>query len=186
MQRDFGGTALVSSLLALHKPRTLLNFAADSNVNRSIHGPGEFTHTNIVGTFNLLECLRASYPTYKLPVLTTNCRANCRDLEAGRVGEAYNISGWNNKPNLDYVRTMCAPLDKLKPRTDGKACKEQITYVTARPGHDRRYNIDARKIEQELTWKPADTFDTGSRKTVQWYLDHPDSVAKQYSAGALA
>ena len=106
-----------------------------------------------------------------------------RVLEAGRVGEVYNVGGWNEKPNLDIVHTVCALLDELKPRTDGKPYQDQITYVTDRPGHDRRYAIDARKIEQQLGWKPAETFETGIRKTVQWYLDNPDWVGNVLSGG---
>ncbi len=285
---DFGDVALVTQLLELHKPRAVLNFAAESHVDRSIHGPGEFVQTNIVGTFNLLECVRAYWGglgeddksafrflhvstdevygslaktdpafteenkyepnspysaskaasdhlvrayhhTYGLPVLTTNCSNNygpfhfpekliplmivnaqagkplpvygdgqqirdwlyvkdhCsairRVLEAGSVGDVYNVGGWNEKPNLDIVHTVCALLDELKPRADGKLYKEQITYVTDRPGHDRRYAIDARKIEQQLGWKPAETFESGIRKTVQWYLENPEWVANVQSGG---
>ena len=290
VQGDIGDTALVSQLLARHQPRAVINFAAESHVDRSIHGPGEFIQTNIVGTFNLLESVRgywsglpqdhrdggvaptkgsfrflhvstdevygslkkddpaftetshiepnspysaskaasdhlvrAWHHTYGLPVLTTNCSNNygpyhfpekliplmivnalagkalpvygdgqqirdwlyvkdhCsairRVLEAGRLGEIYNVGGWNEKANLDIVHTVCALLDELRPRSDGQPYKNQITYVTDRPGHDRRYAIDARKLERELGWKPAETFDSGIRKTVQWYLDHPDWVA---------
>jgi dTDP-glucose 4,6-dehydratase len=260
----------------------VLNFAAESHVDRSIHGPGDFIQTNVVGTFNLLESVRAywsSLPepeklafrflhvstdevygtlsaedppfaetnpfepnspyaaskassdhlvrawhhTYGLPVLTTNCSNNygpfhfpekliplvilnalngkplpiygdgqqvrdwlfvkdhctaiARVLEAGRVGETYNIGGWNEKANIDVVKTICARLDQLRPRADGKPYAEQITYVKDRPGHDRRYAIDARKIERELGWKPEETFETGIEKTVQWYLDNPKWVA---------
>jgi hypothetical protein len=101
------------------------------------------------------------------------------------VGETYNVGGWNEKPNIDIVNTVCALLDELRPRADGQSYRSQITYVKDRPGHDRRYAIDARKIERELGWKPAETFDTGIRKTVQWYLDHPDWVA-QVQSGATA
>jgi dTDP-glucose 4,6-dehydratase len=285
---DFGDAALVADLLTRYQPRAVLNFAAESHVDRSIHGPADFIYTNIVGTFNLLEnvraywgglpaeakaafrflhvstdevygslangeaaftethryepnspysaskaasdhLVRAYHHTYGLPVLTTNCSNNygpfhfpekliplmivnaqagkplpvygdgqqirdwlyvkdhCsairRVLEAGRLGEVYNVGGWNEKPNLDIVHTVCALLDELKPRADGKPYQEQITYVTDRPGHDRRYAIDARKIEQELRWKPAETFETGIRKTVQWYLDNPDWVANVLSGG---
>ncbi len=274
---DIGDRALVSKLLAEHKPRAVLNFAAESHVDRSIHGPGDFIETNVVGTFNLLESVRAYWQdlpspdkeafrflhvstdevygtllptdppfaetknyepnspysaskaasdhlvrawhhTYGLPVLTTNCsnnygpyhfpekliplvllnamagkplpiygdgqqvrdwlyvedhcRAIARVLEAGKVGETYNIGGWNEKPNLEVVNTLCAVLDELQPRADGKRYAEQITYVKDRPGHDRRYAIDARKIERDLGWKPQETFETGIRKTVQWYLSN--------------
>ena len=288
VQGDIGDAALVSALLTQHQPRAVLNFAAESHVDRSIHGPGEFIQTNIMGTFQLLESVRAYWGeltpetkaafrllhvstdevygslaktepaftethryepnspysaskaasdhlvrayhhTYGLPVLTTNCSNNygpfhfpekliplmivnaqagkplpvygdgqqirdwlyvtdhCsairRVLEAGQVGEVYNVGGWNEKPNLDIVHTVCALLDELKPRADGQPYQNQITYVTDRPGHDRRYAIDARKLEQELGWKPAETFETGIRKTVQWYLDHPDWVANVLSGG---
>ena len=110
-----------------------------------------------------------------------HCSAICRVLAAGTPGETYNIGGWNEKANLDIVHTVCALLDELKPRADGKPYRDQISYVTDRPGHDRRYAIDARKIERELGWRPAETFDTGIRKTVQWYLDHPSWVANVQS-----
>ena len=279
VQGDIGDANLIKSLLTQHKPRAVVNFAAESHVDRSILGPGEFIQTNIVGTFNLLEAVRAHWGglepdakadfrflhvstdevygslsktdpafsetnryepnspysaskaasdhlvrayhhTYGMPVLTTNCSNNygpyhfpeklipliivnaqagkplpvygdgqqirdwlyvkdhCsairRVLDAGRLGETYNVGGWNEKPNLEIVHTVCALLDELKPRADGKPYKDQITYVTDRPGHDRRYAIDAGKIEKELGWKPAETFDTGIRKTVQWYLANPD------------
>ena len=291
VQGDIGDAALVSRLLAEHQPRAVVNFAAESHVDRSIHGPGDFIETNIVGTFNLLEAVRgywsalsdvgdraqgraptketfrflhvstdevygslaksdpaftethryepnspysaskaasdhlvrAWHHTYGLPVLTTNCSNNygpyhfpekliplmivnalagkplpvygdgmqirdwlyvkdhCsairRVLEAGRLGEVYNVGGWNEKPNIEIVKTVCALLDELRPRTDGKPYAEQISYVTDRPGHDRRYAIDARKLEAELGWKPAETFDTGIRKTVEWYLAIPDWVS---------
>jgi dTDP-glucose 4,6-dehydratase len=101
-----------------------------------------------------------------------HCRAIVRVLETGKVGETYNIGGWNEKPNLEVVQTLCSVLDELQPRADGNGYAEQITYVKDRPGHDRRYAIDARKIERDLGWKPQETFDTGIRKTVQWYLDN--------------
>ena len=105
-----------------------------------------------------------------------HCRAIVRVLESGRVGETYNIGGWNEMANIDVVKTICARLDVLRPRADGKPYAEQITYVADRPGHDRRYAIDARKIEGELGWKPQETFESGIQKTVQWYLDHPQWV----------
>ena len=298
VQGDIGDSALVSRLLAEHRPRAVVNFAAESHVDRSIHGPGEFIQTNIVGTFNLLEAVRgfwgdlpateksafrflhvstdevygslakgdaaftethryepnspysaskaasdhlvrAWHHTYGLPVLTTNCSNNygpyhfpekliplmivnalagkplpvygdgmqirdwlyvkdhCsairRVLEAGRLGEVYNVGGWNEKPNIEIVQTICKLLDEMRPKADGSYAS-QITYVTDRPGHDRRYAIDARKLEAELGWKPAETFETGIRKTVEWYLANPEWVAhvqsgayrewvqKQYSA----
>jgi len=288
VQGDIGDSALLTRLLQEHQPWAVLNFAAESHVDRSIHGPGEFIQTNIVGTFHLLESVRAYWGalptnakaafrflhvstdevygslsktdpafaetnryepnspysaskaasdhlvrayhhTYGLPVLTTNCSNNygpyhfpekliplmivnaqagkplpvygdgqqirdwlyvkdhCsairRVLEAGVLGETYNVGGWNEKPNLDIVNTVCALLDELKPRADGKPYKEQITYVTDRPGHDRRYAIDARKIEQQLGWKPAETFESGIRKTVQWYMDNPQWVDNVLSGG---
>ena len=281
VQGDIGDAALVGQLLAQHQPRAIGNFAAESHVDRSIHGPADFVQTNVVGTFNLLESVRgywsalpadqkaafrflhvstdevygslapdapafteqhtyepnspysaskaasdhlvrAWHHTYGLPVLTTNCSNNygpfhfpekliplmivnalagknlpvygdgqqvrdwlyvkdhCsairRVLQAGVPGETYNVGGWNEKPNLDIVHTVCALLDELSPRADGASYKGQISFVTDRPGHDRRYAIDARKIERELGWKPAETFDTGIRKTVQWYLAHGDWV----------
>ena len=281
VQGDIGDTTLLGELLARHQPRAVVNFAAESHVDRSIHGPADFVQTNVVGTFNLLESVRgywsalpadqkaafrflhvstdevygslapdapafteehtyepnspysaskaasdhlvrAWHHTYGLPVLTTNCSNNygpfhfpekliplmivnalagknlpvygdgqqvrdwlyvkdhCsairRVLEAGVPGETYNVGGWNEKPNLDIVHTVCALLDELSPRADGASYKGQISFVTDRPGHDRRYAIDARKIERALGWKPAETFETGIRKTVQWYLAHGDWV----------
>jgi dTDP-glucose 4,6-dehydratase len=286
VQGDIGDQTMVEELLARHQPRAVINFAAESHVDRSIHAPGTFIETNVVGTFRLLEAVRAYWSqlqgagkegfrflhvstdevygslaakdpafseenkyepnspysaskaasdhlvrayhhTYGLPVLTTNCSNNygpyhfpekliplmivnalagkplpvygdgqqirdwlyvtdhCsairRVLEAGRVGETYNVGGWNEKPNLEIVHTVCALLDALQPKAGGASYKEQITFVKDRPGHDRRYAIDARKLERELGWKPAETFETGIRKTVQWYLAHGDWVQRVQS-----
>jgi dTDP-glucose 4,6-dehydratase len=275
---DIGDQALVTKLLNEHQPRAIVNFAAESHVDRSIHGPAEFVQTNIVGTFNLLECartywntldeskkatfrfhhvstdevygslsasdpaftetnpyepnspysaskaasdhlVRAWFHTYGFPVITTNCSNNygpyhfpekliplvilnalngkplpiygdgqqIRDwlyvgdhcsairevLAKGKLGETYNIGGWNEKANIEVVKTICSILDQLKPRADGQSYAEQISFVTDRPGHDRRYAIDASKVKRELGWKPKETFDSGIKKTVQWYLDNP-------------
>ncbi|EPD43926.1 MULTISPECIES: dTDP-glucose 4,6-dehydratase [Delftia] len=303
VQADIGDGEVLARLLAEHQPRAVVNFAAESHVDRSIHGPEDFIQTNVVGTFRLLEAVRgywsaldaeakaafrflhvstdevygslapaapaftedhnyepnspysaskaasdhlvrAWHHTYGLPVLTTNCsnnygplhfpekliplmivnalagkplpiygdgmqvrdwlyvRDHCsairRVLEAGKLGETYNVGGWNEKPNVEIVNTVCALLDELRPKADGTSYAAQITYVKDRPGHDRRYAIDARKLERELGWKPAETFETGIRKTVQWYLDNPEWVAdvqsgayrewvsRQYTEGAGA
>jgi dTDP-glucose 4,6-dehydratase len=287
VQGDIGDRALLDKLFAEHRPRAVLHFAAESHVDRSIHGPGEFMRTNVQGTFTLLEAARAfwgglnsdessafrllhvstdevygslapgepafteTHPyepnspysaskaasdhlvrawhhTYGLPVLTTNCsnnygpyhfpekliplmivnalagkplpvygdgmqvrdwlyvRDHCSAIRAvlaqGRVGETYNVGGWNEKPNIEIVKTICALLDELRPSADGSYAR-LISYVTDRPGHDRRYAIDARKIERELGWRPAETFDSGIRKTVQWYLDNAQWVADVQSGG---
>ena len=288
VQGDIGDQTLVPQLLATHRPRAILNFAAESHVDRSIHGPGEFIQTNIVGTFHLLEAardywmqledaekanfrflhvstdevygtltasdapfteqnryepnspysaskaasdhlVRAWHHTYGLPVLTTNCSNNygpyhfpeklipltitnalagkplpiygdglqvrdwlyvgdhCsgirRVLEAGTIGETYNIGGWNEQTNISIVQKICALLDERRPRADGTSYATQITHVKDRPGHDRRYAIDARKIEQQLGWRPAETFETGIRKTVDWYLENAEWVT-QVQSGA--
>jgi len=281
VQGDIGDVVLIEKLLREHPIRAVVNFAAESHVDRSIHGPGEFIHTNVVGTFHLLESVRAYWTnlaepqkasfrflhvstdevygslsptdpafsetnpyepnspysaskaasdhlvrawhhTYGLPVLTTNCSNNygpyhfpekliplvilnalngkplpiygdgqqvrdwlyvkdhCsairRVLEAGRLGETYNVGGWNEKANLEVVKTICSILDGLRPKPSGQYA-DQITFVTDRPGHDRRYAIDASKLERELGWKPAETFESGIAKTVQWYLEHPEWIA---------
>ena len=298
VQGDITDRALLDRLLAEHRPRAIVHFAAESHVDRSIHGPGDFIRTNVNGTFTLLEAARAHwlsldadakaafrfhhvstdevygslsptapaftethpyepnspysaskaasdhlvrawFHTYGLPVVTTNCSNNygpyhfpekliplmivnalagkplpvygdgqqVRDwlyvkdlcsairevLARGRLGETYNVGGWNEKPNLEIVHTVCALLDELRPDPAG-SYKRLITFVTDRPGHDRRYAIDARKLERELGWKPAETFETGIRKTVQWYLaneawvanvqsgSYRDWVSKQYGA----
>jgi len=282
---DICDRALIDRLLAEHRPRAIVHFAAESHVDRSIHGPGAFMRTNVEGTFTLLEAargywsaldadaksafrfhhvstdevygslkaddppfaetnayepnspysaskaasdhlVRAWHHTYGLPVVTTNCSNNygpwhfpekliplmivnalagkplpvygdgqqIRDwlfvtdhcsairavLDSGRLGETYNIGGWNEKANIDIVKSVCALLDELRPSSEGPYAR-LITYVTDRPGHDRRYAIDARKIERELGWRPAETLETGIRKTVQWYIDHPDWVARVQS-----
>jgi len=282
VQGDIGDADLTTRLLERYEPRAVINFAAESHVDRSIHGPGDFIQTNVLGTFRLLEAVRgfwsalsdnkksafrflqvstdevygsllpsspafaeshryepnspyraskaasdhmvrAWYHTYGLPVLTTNCSNNygpyhfpekliplmivntfagkalpvygdgmqirdwlyvkdhCsairRVLQDGRLGEVYNVGGRNEKPNIEIVNTVCALLDELRQRADGQPYATQIRYVTDRPGRDRRYAIDARKLEAELGWKPAETFKSGIQKTVQWYLDNPDWVS---------
>ncbi len=285
---DICDRELVNQLIATHKPRAIVHFAAESHVDRSIHGPGDFIRTNVDGTFSLLEAaraycaglsdtdknnfrflhvstdevfgtlsptdppfsettpyapnspysaskaasdhlVRAWHHTYGLPVLTSNCSNNygplqfpeklvplmianalagkslpiygdgqqvrdwlyvgdhCsairRILTDGKPGETYNIGGWNEKANIDVVHTLCDLLDELAP---GKqSYRQQITYVTDRPGHDRRYAIDARKTERELGWRPSETFETGMRKTVQWYLANQEWVRKIQSGDYL-
>jgi len=295
---DIRDQELLTRLLREHQPSAIVNFAAESHVDRSIHGPAEFVQTNVMGTFNLLECaraywnelqedqrtnfrfhhvstdevygslsveapaftethpyepnspysaskaasdhlVRAWFRTYGFPVVTTNCSNNygpyhfpekliplvilnainnkplpiygdgqqvrdwlyvgdhCSAIRAvlakGRLGQTYNIGGCNEKTNIEVVKTICQILNDIQPRSDGKSYTEQIIFVKDRPGHDRRYAINAGKIEQELDWRPAETFDTGIRKTVQWYLDNPiwvegvvsgsyrDWLKKQYS-----
>ena len=277
VQGNIGDRDLVSNLLKKYQIRAVVNFAAESHVDRSIRGPGDFIETNIVGTYHLLESVRsywndldeatkkafrflnvstdevygsldenapaftehhpyepnspysaskaasdhlvrAWFHTYELPVLTTNCSNNygpyhfpekliplsilnalndkplpiygdgqqIRDwlyvkdhcsairevLEQGRIGDTYNVGGWNEKTNLEVVKTLCGILDELKPKADGSKYENQITYVKDRPGHDRRYAIDASKLERELRWRPQETFETGLRKTVLWYLEN--------------
>jgi dTDP-glucose 4,6-dehydratase len=279
---DICDTALLKSVIARHRPRAILHFAAESHVDRSIHGPAAFIETNVVGTFSLLEetrawwqslagakrdgfrflhvstdevygslgpqdpafsettpyapnspysaskassdhLVRAYHHTYGLPVLTTNCSnnygpyqfpekliplmvlnalrgkplpvygdgRNIRDwlyvgdhcsairavLKRGRPGEVYNIGGASERANIEVVETICAILDRLKPRQDGKKYSTLVSYVKDRPGHDRRYAIDARKISSEIGWKPAETFDSGMQKTVNWYLQNPRWIA---------
>ena len=288
VQGDIADQNLLSQLLRNYTPRAIIHFAAESHVDRSIHGPADFVQTNIVGTFQLLEAVRAFWQvlpeeqknqfrflhvstdevygslcatdpaftevsqyqpnspysaskaasdhlvrayhhTYGLPVLTTNCSNNygqfqfpeklipliinnalslkplpiygdgqqvrdwlyvqdhCRGiervLESGRLGETYNIGGWNEKTNLEVVYTVCDLLDSLKPKADGTSYRTQIDFVKDRPGHDRRYAINATKIEQELGWKPEESFETGIRKTIEWYLTHSDWI-EQVNSGA--
>ena len=278
---DICDRAAIDRLLATHRPRAIVHFAAESHVDRSILGPEEFVRTNIIGTFTLLEAARAfwdsldteakskfrflhvstdevygsllmedapfaeTHPyqpnspysaskagsdhlvrsyfhTYGLPVLTTNCSnnygpfqfpeklipltianalagkplpvygdgLNVRDwlyvadhcsairrvLEDGRVGETYNVGGNSEMPNIDIVRRVCALVDELRPDPAGPR-ERLITFVKDRPGHDRRYAIDAAKIAAELGWQPAETFESGIRKTVAWYLDNQEWVA---------
>ena len=279
---DISDSNLVADLLKKYQPRAIINFAAESHVDRSIHGPDDFIQTNIIGTYKLLEearsffnilsednkkqfrflhvstdevygtlssndpafkeinqyepnspysaskassdhLVRAWHHTYGLPVLTTNCSNNygpyhfpekliplciskalqgqdlpiygdgqqirdwlfvvdhCKGiatvLEKGVIGETYNIGGWNEKANLEVVHKLCDLLDDLKPREDAKSYREQISFVKDRPGHDQRYAIDATKISNDLGWKPEETFESGIRKTVKWYLDNQEWVS---------
>ena len=285
VQGDICDGEKLAALFAEHQPRAILHFAAESHVDRSIHGPAAFVTTNVNGTFTLLEAaraywntldadkkaafrflhvstdevygtlsaedppftettayapnspysaskaasdhlVRAYHHTYGMPVLTTNCSNNygayhfpeklipliitnaragkdlpvygdgqqvrdwlyvtdhCaairRVLESGRLGETYNVGGWNEQTNLSVVHTICDLLDELQPKANG-SYRDQIKHITDRPGHDRRYAIDARKIERELGWKPAETFETGLRKTVEWYLANDAWVAQVQS-----
>ena len=282
IQGDIGNKELVPRLLQQYQPEGVINFAAESHVDRSIDGPAAFIETNIVGTFSLLESVRsywekllptqqekfrflhvstdevfgtlqkeavpftethlyqpnspysaskaasdhlvrAWYHTYGLPVLTTNCSNNygpyhfpeklipliivhalegknlpiygdgqqirdwlyvkdhcaaiCCVLNKGRVGETYNIGGWNEKTNIEVVTLICERLDQLKPKSDGSSYKEQIVFVKDRPGHDKRYAIDASKIERELGWRPQETFESGIHKTIEWYLANTEWVS---------
>jgi len=281
-QEDIANTQAIDQLLKDYKPRFIINFAAESHVDRSIHSPEEFIKTNIVGTFHLLESIRnywkdmstkeknnfrflhistdevygslessappftethrynpnspysaskaasdhlvrAYYKTYSIPVLTTNCSNNygpyqfpeklipltihnalqikdipiygdgqqIRDwlyvgdhcsairhiLKEGNVGDMYNVGGYNEMTNLEVVNTICEILDELQPRLDTDSYKSLIKFVKDRPGHDRRYAINANKIEKNLDWKPTETIETGFQKTVQWYLNNQDWVA---------
>lgn len=291
IQGDISDQQLVKKLLTEHTPRAIINFAAESHVDRSIDGPAAFIQTNMVGTFRLLDStlqywsnlsdiekkqdfrflhistdevygslqpqapafsesnryepnspysaskassdhlVRAYHHTYGLPTLTTNCSNNygpyqfpeklipliihnalagkplpiygdglqirdwlyvsdhcsaiCRVLEAGKVGEVYNIGGLNEKANIEIVHTLCDILDELRPRGtengETSSYRDLISHVKDRPGHDRRYAIDAKKIEQELDWRPSETFETGIRKTVSWYLDNQEWVGQVIS-----
>lgn len=292
IEGDIGNRELVSRLLEEHRPRAVVNFAAESHVDRSIDSAGEFIQTNVVGLFNLLEAVRAYwgqlpvtgdgatrdsfrflqvstdevygslgpddpafaetnpyqpnspysaskaagdhlvrawYHTYGLPTLTTNCsnnygpyqfpekliplailnalagkaipiygdgqqvrdwlfvedhcRAIIRALAAGRVGEVYNIGGRAEKKNIDVIHTLCHLLDEVRPRAGGGSYREQIAFVKDRPGHDRRYAIDSRRISTELGWKPAETFESGLGRTVRWYLENPEWIEGVQSGG---
>ena len=281
VQGDITDKQQLAGLLQEHRPRAIINFAAESHVDRSIDGPEEFVQTNVVGTFRLLEAalgyyrslsedeasafrflhvstdevygsleptdpafceekksepnspysaskaasdhfVRAYHHTYGLPVLTTNCSNNygpyhfpekliplvihnalsgkplpiygdgqqvrdwlyvkdhCaairRVLEAGTPGETYNVGGCNEKTNLQVVTTLCDILDQESPRADGQSYRDAVVFIKDRPGHDRRYAVDASKICRELGWSPAETFESGIRKTVRWYLDNQDWV----------
>lgn len=282
IQGDIGDRTLISRLLAEHRPDAIVNFAAESHVDRSIDGPAAFVETNVVGTLGLLECardywrsleggasddfrflhvstdevygslgaegkftettpyapnspysaskaasdhlVRAFHHTYGLPVLTTNCSnnygpyqfpekliplviqkalageslpvygdgMNIRDwlfvgdhcgaihrvLDAGQVGETYNVGGNAERTNITVVKTICALLDERRPLGDGRKRESLISYVKDRPGHDRRYAIDASKLARELGWKPSQTFESGIAQTVDWYLDHQPWVQR--------
>ena len=297
VQGDIGDRSLVSGLFKKYQVRAIVNFAAESHVDRSIHESKDFIETNIVGTYNLLESarsywndldknlkqdfrflhissdevygslnssdhpsnekdpykpnspysaskaasdhlVRAWFQTYKLPVLTVNSANNygpyqfpekliplcilnalkgkplpiygngqqVRDwlyvkdhsaaireiLDQGHIGETYNVGGWHEKTNLEVIETLCAMLDELKPKSNGKSYADQITFIKDRFGHDKRYAIDASKLERELNWRAQETFETGLRKTVLWYLenaawmdhvvtgDYQDWIQKQY------
>lgn len=284
---DIGDRELMSELLETHRPRAIINFAAESHVDRSINSAGEFIQTNVVGLFHLLEAargywlslpaegdggkptrdnfrflhvstdevygtlsaddppfsetnayqpnspysaskaagdhlVRAWHHTYDLPTITTNCsnnygsyqfpekliplailnalhgkpipiygdgqqirdwlhvedhcRAIIRVLDRGRSGEVYNVGGGSEKRNLEVAGMICDLLDRLRPRADGGSYRSQISFVKDRPGHDRRYSVDTRKIARELGWEPQETFETGLERTVRWYLDNPEWI----------
>ena len=285
---DMADREVMDRLLSIHRPRAVINFAAESHVDRSIHAPIDFIQTNVLGTYHVLEAVRqywmqldesngasdtntksnfryiqistdevfgtldpdelgfneshlfepnspysaskassdhlvrAWHHTYGLPVLTTHCSNNygpyhfpekliplvihnalsgkalpiygdglqvrdwlyvkdhclaiMRVLDKGQVGETYNIGGCNEKTNLEVVKTICQSLDQLRPLKD-KSYSEQITFVKDRPGHDRRYAIDANKIISQLGWTPIESFETGIQKTIEWYLAHPEWVS---------
>jgi dTDP-glucose 4,6-dehydratase len=284
---DIGDRPSVADLLQRYQPRAIVHFAAESHVDRSIHGPDDFVRTNVNGTFSLLEevraywfaleneekaafrflhvstdevygslgaddpafseatayapnspysatkaasdhLVRAYHHTYGLPTLTTNCSnnygpfqfpekliplvilnalngkplpvygdgKNVRDwlfvedhcdairtvLSKGRVGETYNIGGQNEKRNLEIVHTICSVLDEFRPNDPVMPHNKLITFVQDRPGHDRRYAIDARKIESELGWRPKETFESGIRKTIDWYLAN-DAWIREVTSG---
>ena len=291
-QEDICNLESIRTLIDQYQPDYIMHLAAESHVDRSIDGPGEFIQTNLVGTYNMLQAaleywqalpeerkiafrfhhistdevygslgeaglftettrykpnspysaskagsdhlVRAWNKTFHLPVVTSNCSNNygpyqfpeklvplivrkalaaeplpiygkgdnIRDwlyvedhvkalwkiVTEGQVGEVYNVGGHNEKTNIDVVKTMCAILDELRPRVDGKPYEKQITFVADRPGHDRRYAIDATKIDKELGWTPEETFETGFRRTIQWYLDNTEwvqKVSKDYSGQRL-
>lgn len=285
IEGDIGDSELVRKLLTEHQPDAIVNFAAESHVDRSIDGPLEFVQTNVVGTCQLLEetrryfgeldgaakdafrflhvstdevygslgdtglfteetsyapnspysaskaasdhFVRAYLHTYGLPTLMTNCSNNygpyqfpekliplvilnalegkplpvygdglnvrdwlfvedhCEAIESvlrdGVIGECYNVGGNNEQTNIDIVKTICATVDRLCPELSHRPCESLITYVTDRPGHDRRYAIDASKIKRELNWEPRQAFETGIELTVQWYLDNADWVKRVQS-----
>ncbi len=183
VQGDLRDRTLVDALLAEHRPRAVLHFAAESHVDRSYHFPEKLIPLMIVNALagKPLPVYGDGMQIRDWLYVRDHCSAIRRVLEAGRLGETYNVGGWNEKPNIEIVHTVCQLLDELRPRADGQPYAEQITYVTDRPGHDRRYAIDAHKIERELGWKPAETFETGIRKTVLWYLDNPEWVSNVQS-----
>lgn len=200
VQGGLGHRTLVDTLLDQHRPRAVLHFAVESHEDRSIHDPEDFIQTNIVSTDNVYGTLSKNAPPFAEtnpyePNSSYSASKTASDhlvhdwlyvkdhrsvirsvLEGGRQGETYNIGGWNEKPNIEIVHTVCALPNELHPKTDGSCYTSQITHVPDRPGHDRHYAIDARKIKRELGWKPAKTFKTGTHKTGQWYLSHIEWV----------